>query len=191
MSDTRIPTTTLTGPYGMMLTQFSKKMLGEVMEPLEVAWHSKPVAKFSVSVSQKMSKFHACDADLKSYAHMAVASLVGCSFCLDLSYFMANNEGLDVTKASAVPHWRESDVFSPLERDVLEYAESMTQTPPTVTDEVSDRLLAQLGAPALVELGTVIATANLMARTNVAWGVGSQGFARACGLQPLSQPTNA
>ena len=34
----------------------------------------------------------------------------------------------------------------------MEYAEAMSQTPPTVTDELSARLLDQLGAPALVEL---------------------------------------
>ena len=72
---------------------------------------------------------------------MAVASLVGCSFCLDLGYFQAHNEGLDEAKAREVPRWRESDVFTPLERDVMEYAEAMTQTPPTVTDELSARLL--------------------------------------------------
>ena len=72
---------------------------------------------------------------------MAVASLVGCSWCLDFGYFQAHNEGLDETKAREVPRWRESDVFTPLERDVMEYAEAMTQTPPTVTDELSARLL--------------------------------------------------
>ena len=60
-----------------------------------------------------------------------------------------------MTKASEVPRWRESDVFTPLERDVMEYAEAMTQTPPRVTDELSARLLDQLGAPALVELTVV------------------------------------
>jgi hypothetical protein len=39
-----------------------------------------------------------------------------------------------------VPRWRESDVFTPLERDVMEYAEAMSLTPPTVTDEMSARL---------------------------------------------------
>ena len=90
-----------------------------------------------------------CDENLKSFAHMAVASLVGCSFCLDLGYFMAHNEGLDVAKAREVPRWRESDVFTPLERDVMEYAEAMSHTPPTVTDELSARLLdrARAGRP--------------------------------------------
>ena len=34
----------------------------------------------------------------------------------------------------------------------MEYAEAMSETPPRVTDELSARLLEQLGAPALVEL---------------------------------------
>ena len=46
----------------------------------------------------------------------------------------------------------------------MEYAEAMSQTPPTVTDELSARLLEQLGAPALVELTAWIALANQYAR---------------------------
>lgn len=48
-----------------------------------------------------------------------------------------------------MPRRRESDVFTPLERDVLEYAEAMTDTPPTVTDELSAGLLDRLGPAAL------------------------------------------
>ena len=94
-----------------------------------------------------------------------------------------------MAKAREVPRWRESDVFTPLERDVMEYAEAMSQTPPTVTDELSARLLDQLGAPALVELTAWIALANLYARTNVALGIEAQGFSASCGLAPLAQPS--
>ena len=115
---------------------------------------------------------------------MAAASLVGCSFCLDLGYFQAHNEGLDEAKAREVPRWRESDVFTPLERDVMEYAEAMTQTPPTVTDELSARLLDQLGAPALVELTAFIAAGEHgQPRTNVALGIESQGSRRRAGCR--------
>jgi alkylhydroperoxidase family enzyme len=120
---------------------------------------------------------------------MAVAALIGCSFCLDLGYFQAHNEGLDVAKAREIPRWRESEVFTPLERDVLEYAEAMSQTPPTVTDELAARLLDRLGAPAMVELTAWIAMANQMARTNVALGIEAEGFAASCGLAPLAQPS--
>jgi AhpD family alkylhydroperoxidase len=119
---------------------------------------------------------------------MAVAARVGCSFCLDFGYFQAHNEGLDEVKASEVPRWRESTVFTPLEREVMKYAEAMTETPPRVTDELSARLLDQLGAPGLVELTAVVGCANLAARTNTAMGIESQGFSKVCELQ-LAQPS--
>jgi alkylhydroperoxidase family enzyme len=185
-SNTRIPKAELTGIYGAIVKRMSRKMLGDVAEPAEVAWHNRKVLNFSFLIGRKAQKWDQCDENLKSFAHMAVASLVGCSFCLDLGYFMAHNEGLDETKAREVPRWRESGAFTPLERDVLEYAEAMTQTPPTVTDEMSAELLDQLGAPALVELTAYIAVANLMARTNTAFGIESQGFSAACELKPLA-----
>ena len=83
---------------------------------------------------------------------MAVAAQVGCSWCLDINYFLVLNKNLDVAKAGQVPRWRVSEVFTPLERDVLEYAEAMTNTPTRVTDELSASLLTRLGPAALVEL---------------------------------------
>jgi alkylhydroperoxidase family enzyme len=136
---------------------------------------------------RKLEKWDRCDENLKSFAHMAVASLIGCSWCLDFNYFMAHNEGLDERKASEVPRWRESAVFTPLEREVLEYAEAMSQAPPTVTDEMVASLLEQLGEAGLIELTTVIGFANLTTRSNVALGIESEGFAAACGLKPMAE----
>ena len=187
-SNTRIPKAEITGVYGAVMKKISTKMFGDVAEPLEVMWHNRPVLKFSLGLG-KATKWHECDEDLKSYAHMAAASLIGCTWCLDLGYFQAHNEGLDEAKAREVPRWRESDVFTPLERDVMEYAEAMSQTPPTVTDDLSARLLDQIGAPAMVELTVWIALANQFARTNSALGIEAQGFAAACGLAPLAQPS--
>ncbi len=190
-NDTRIPKAEITGIYGAMVKRFSRKLLGEVPEPLGVYWQNRRVLSFFLGLGQKSKKWRACDENLKSFAHMAVASAVGCSWCLDFGYFMAHNEGLDLAKAREVPRWRESDVFTQLERDVLEYAEAMTNTPPTVTDELSARLLSALGAPALVELTSFIALANLYARTNTALGIESQEFAASCGLRPLPDANRA
>ena len=185
--NTRIPVAEITGVYGAVLKRMSKKMLGEVPESLGVMWHNKQVLKFSFALGQKSKKWKAVPADLKSFAHMATASLIGCTWCLDYGYFEAHNEGLDETKAREVPRWRESDVFTPLERDVMEYAEAMSQTPPTVTDELSARLLEQLGAAGLLELTAWVGLANQYARGNVALGIEEQGFAAACGLAPMAQ----
>jgi alkylhydroperoxidase family enzyme len=190
-SSTRIPKAELTGIYGAVVKRMSRKMLGDVAEPVEVAWHNRKVVNLSFTLARKARKWDQCDENLKSLAHMTVASMVGCSFCLDLGYFQAHNEGLDLTKAREVPRWRESDVFTRLERDVMEYAEAMTQTPPTVTDELSARLLEPLGPAALVELTAYTALANLVTRTNIAFGIESQEFSAACGLKPLAVPSTA
>jgi len=189
MVNTRIPKAEITGISGEMVKRFSKKLLGEVPSPLGVYWNNRPVLKGYFAISAKAQKWEACDPNLKSFAHMAVASLVGCTWCLDFGYFAAHNEGLDLEKAREVPRWRESDVFTPLERDVMAYAEAMTQTPPTVSDEMSAQLLNRLGAAAMVELTAYISLANFYTRSNVAFGIESDGFAEACDLKPLAEPS--
>jgi alkylhydroperoxidase family enzyme len=186
-STPRIPKAEISGVYGYAVKRFSRKLLGDVPEPAEVMWHNRPVLTASASFGRKLQKWDQLDPNLKSFAHMAVAAMVGCSWCLDVNYFMTHNDGLDEAKASEVPRWRESTVFTPLERDVMEYAEAMTETPPRVTDELFARLLENLGAPAMVELTTVVGFANMSTRGNTAMGIESQGFSKACRL-PLAQP---
>ena len=77
---------------------------------------------------------------------MAAAAEIGCSFCLDLHYFMSHDKGLDEAKAREVPRWRDSDVFTPLERQVMAYAVAMCQTPAGGHRRDGGRLLADLGA---------------------------------------------
>ena len=186
---TRIPATEITGFKGWLIKRFARRTLGgTVPTSIGVYWHHQQVLMDMASVGRKVQKWDRCDEQLKSFAHMVVASRVGCSWCLDFNYFEAHNKDLDMEKAREVPRWRESGVFSPLERAVLEYAEAMTLTPPAVSDEMVARLREQLGDPALVELSAVIAFANFTTRPNVALGIESDGFAAACGLKPLAQP---
>ena len=185
-STTRIPKAKLTGIYGYLVKRFSRKLLGDVAEPAEVMWHNRRVLNSTMKFGGKVQKWNQLDPNLKSFAHMAVAAQIGCSWCLDYGYFHAHNEGLDEAKASEVPRWRESSVFTSLERDVMEYAEAMSETPPRVTDGLSARLLEQLGAPAMVELNASVGFANMSTRCNVALGIESQGFSAACAM-PLAQ----
>lgn len=188
MSTTRVPQAEITGLYGALAKRYSRKLLGRVPEPLGVFWHNRAVLKASMGIGAKAEKWDACDASLKSFAHMAVAAQIGCTWCLDYAYFAAFNEHLDVDKAREVPRWRASAVFTPLERAVMEYAEAMTQTPPTVTDEMVADLLERLGAAAVVELTAYIALANMNSRGNVALGIESEGYAATCDLKPLATP---
>ncbi len=187
-STTRIPKGELTGAFGYLVRTFSKRMMGQVAEPAEVMWHNKKVLRDTMRFGQKVQGWHELDPQLATFAHMAVASLVGCSWCLDLNYWHAHDAGLDEEKASEIPRWRASSVFTPLERDVLAYAEAMSETPPQVTDELVDALLQQLGAAAVVELTALVGFANMSTRSNTALGIEGQGFSKVCAL-PLAERT--
>lgn len=185
-TQTRIPAAEVTGTYGALIKVAARKMIGRVPDSIGVLWNHPAVMKDSMSIGRKVEGWRELDPNLATYAAMASAATIGCSFCLDFNYFMAHNHGLDEAKIREVPRWREATVFTSLERRVMEYAEAASQTPPAVTDELSDALLADLGPAALVELASRIGFMNMTARTNVALGIRSEQFADSCGLPPLS-----
>ncbi|SFO01056.1 alkylhydroperoxidase AhpD family core domain-containing protein [Geodermatophilus obscurus] len=187
---TRVPATEITGAYGALVTTISRRVLGQVPDAVGVMWHHPRVLRDSMGFGRKVDSWDRLDRSLATFAAMAAAGTIGCGFCLDLHHFLSRDRGLDETKVREVPRWRESTVFTPLERRVMEYAEAMSQTPPAVTDEMSAALLAELGAPALVELTARIGAMNMTARGNVALGIRSQEFAASCGLPPLAAPSS-
>lgn len=87
------------------------EQLGAVPEPVEVMWNNPQVASDNLGFGGKVGAWGAADDSLKSFAHMAVAAQVGCSWCLDVGYFGALNQNLDMAKASQVPRWRQIDAL--------------------------------------------------------------------------------
>lgn len=180
----RIPRATITGPFGRALTTYARRTWGQVPDNALVLWHHRPVLKAVLGLERRVSRWDRLDPALKAYAQLASAGAVGCSWCLDFGYFLAHHDGLDTDKLREVPRWRESTVFTELERRVLEYAEAMSATPPTVSDAMVAVLLDELGTEAVVELTQMVAIENMRSRFNAAAGLQSQGFAESCGLPP-------
>jgi alkylhydroperoxidase family enzyme len=79
-------------------------------------------------------------------------------------------------KIRQVPSWRESDLFSEMERAALEYAERMTITGEKVTEDLWARLRALFTESQLVELTAAVALENFRSKFNVPLGVEAQGF---------------
>ena len=181
----RIPKAELTGPYGRLLVAFTRRTFGEVPDVAYTLFHHKPILKATLAFERKAATWDRLDPHLKAYAVMTAAATVGCGWCLDFGYYMAHHDGLDLEKVRQVPRWRESEVFTDLERDVMEYAEAMSTTPLGVTDWMVDKLTDQLGVEAVVELTKMIAVENERARMNTALGLASQGYADSCSLAPL------
>ena len=79
-------------------------------------------------------------------------------------------------KIRQVPTWRDSELFSTMEKDALEYAEKMTITGEKVTDELWGRLRGHFTEAQLVELTAAVAVENFRSKFNVPLGVEAQGF---------------
>ncbi|MER6352719.1 carboxymuconolactone decarboxylase family protein [Streptomyces sp. NPDC001634] len=170
---------------------YSKRAYGKVLDPGRALAHHPRVLWADLRFEQSVAKWNRLDPDLKALAEMATAASIGCSWCMDFGYWVSRERGMAREKLVDVPRWRDSDVYTPLERDVMEYAEAMTATPPTVDDDLAARLLGRLGEPAFVELTAMVAVENLRSRINSALGLTSQGFKDSCDVPPAARRSTA
>jgi alkylhydroperoxidase family enzyme len=163
---------------------YARVRFGRVADPVRAIGHNPAVMVGLGLLEMAAARWHRVDPKLTHLALMASAARIGCSWCVDFGYWEAEHLGLPAEKIREVSHWRDSDAFSELERLVLDYAEAMTETPPTVTDELVARLQRHLDDAQLVELTTTISLENLRSRTNTALGLKSEGFSDACAVRP-------
>ncbi|MFC5144127.1 carboxymuconolactone decarboxylase family protein [Streptomyces aureoversilis] len=167
-------------PLIRLVQWYSRRTYGKVLEPLMAAAHNRRVLLTTARFEMSLARWNKLDPQLKALAEMASAAAIGCSWCMDFGYWVNRGHGMPHEKLRDIPVWRDSDLYTPLERDVLEYAEAMTVTPPAVEDDLAKRLRMRLGDAAFVELTAMIAVENLRSRTNAALGLHSQGFKESC-----------
>jgi AhpD family alkylhydroperoxidase len=149
---------------------------GKLLDPLVVTAHNPEVFRAYVGFEFAITQAHALDPRLKALAELKAAALIGCPFCVDLGSTEARDAGLSDDELRALPTYRESPLFAPLDRAVLDYTVAMTRTPVVVPDALFAALREHLTPAALVELTSMIALENYRSRFNHAMGIESQGF---------------
>lgn len=85
------------------------------------------------------------------------------------------NEG-SAEKLGEVLAWRDSKLFSPMERAALEYAERITTTGQKVDDALFAELKKHFSEGQIVELTAAIAMENFRSKFNPPLGIEAQGF---------------
>ena len=85
------------------------------------------------------------------------------------------NEG-GAEKLCEVLAWRDSKLFSPMERVALEYAERITTTGQKVDDTLFSELKKHFTEAQIVELTAAIAMENFRSKFNPPLGIEAQGF---------------
>jgi AhpD family alkylhydroperoxidase len=170
------------GVLATVMKAYSRRQFGLEAEPMLAMMHQRKVLTAISRFGMSAQKWSTLDSGLKELASLLVASRIGCSWCMDFGYYLSRTNGMPIEKLEQVAGWEESEVYTSVERKVLAYAEAMTQTPPTVTDEMVTGLREDLSDAQLVELTAMIAAENLYSRTNSALGLTSQGFKNQCDL---------
>jgi alkylhydroperoxidase family enzyme len=89
---------------------------------------------------------------------------------------VSRQSGISEEQILALPEFRTSALFSPMEKAVLACAEEMTKTPVAVSDELFARLREHFHDDQLVELIASIAFENFRARFYHALDIGSDGL---------------
>ncbi len=122
------------------------------------------------------SKLHNVPERTKTLAELKAATLSNCEYCIDIGSQIARRSGLSDDELLALPRYRDSDLFSDVEKLALDYAVGMSRTPVEVPDELFASLREHFDERQIVELTNVIALENMRGRFNLALGIGSAGF---------------
>ncbi len=89
----RIPRAHVTGLYGRLMTAYARRTWGQVPDNAYVLWHHRPVLRSVLAFERSLAKWNRLDRHLKTYAVLASACVIECSWCLDFGYFLAHTEG--------------------------------------------------------------------------------------------------
>lgn len=154
----------------------TRRRLGRVIDPIRVRAHHPKLLGATGAVELAFERSHHADEHLKELATLKAATLIGCEFCMDIGSMVARNGGVAEAQLRDLHAYAGSDAFDARERLVLDLAVGMTATPVQVSDELWAALCEHFDEPALVELVEMIGWENHRARTNHAYGLGSEGF---------------
>jgi alkylhydroperoxidase family enzyme len=148
---------------------------GSGFEPVEVWAHQPKMMIGMGKFQQAVRKGHSVDQRVKYLMELKGAQLIGCEFCVDLGSQICRNSGFSDEELLALPHYRQSDLFTEREKVALDYTVAVMRTPVEVTDELFARMKEEFSDEQLVEITALLTVVNLD-RFNAAFGIGSAGF---------------
>ncbi|MGI8491573.1 MAG: carboxymuconolactone decarboxylase family protein [Acidimicrobiales bacterium] len=173
------------GLVARLALKYSTRRFGRVVEPALAACHHAGVLVAAGAVETAAEKgWRKLDGHLRHLAIQAVSGQIGCSWCIDYGHYEGIQQGIDPRKVRDVGRFATSDVYTDVERAVIEYAVAATATPAAVDDALMERLHAHLDDAEIVELAAWVALENYRSRFNAGLGLKSQGFSDSCEVPP-------
>jgi AhpD family alkylhydroperoxidase len=157
--------------YWMMNRQF-----GKAITPAKVIFSRLPRAiAAQLGIYFGLAGKDGLDPGLKLLLQSHVATLNGCSFCVDIGRAMATYQGLTFEKLDAVASYRTSPLFAPAERAALAYVEEATRHK-HVADETFAALREHFSDEQIVAITWLNAVENYFNLLNAPLGIESDGL---------------
>lgn len=153
---------------------FAKKKFGKVVTPMKVVQSRMPE---TLSLSQKLMSTEenlSLPDDLIFYIKSYVATLNGCTFCIDIAKAAAE-DNVEIQKYEQLLNYESSDLFSEAERAALKYVEQATQQK-DVSDEVFENLREYFTETEIVEITWLNAMENYYNLINKPLQIGSDNL---------------
>jgi len=142
--------------------------LGQVPNMYRTFAHSPRVLDAAVSMAQAIRTD--LDAKLRELAYLKVTQITDCHVCWHYHEAAARRVGMTDPQLRDLGSFEDSDVYTPLEKDILRFAEQWTLSG-RIADDVMARLKAALSPAHLVLLAATTAQANFTTRFNNVFGV--------------------
>lgn len=166
-----------------------RRKYGKVLDA-SLLWARSPALFLGVATLYGMidRRSSPLDPALRSLVTVRVSQINWCAFCVDLNASTLLKRGASIEKVTTLPNWRGSDLFNPIERAALDYAEAVTRSDQPVEDRHVQLLRQYFTDNEIIELTALIAFQNMSSKFNAALAVPPQGF---CPLPPPTAPDAA
>lgn len=152
----------------------TRKKLGKAITPLKVVQSRMP---YTLGLSQKLAAAEeklTLPEELVFYLKSFVASLNGCTFCVDIAKALSSSEEA-VAKYEQLLNFEDSDAFSKAEKAALRYAEEATRNR-EVADETFRELRRHYSDREIVEITWLNAVENYYNLINRPLRIGSDNL---------------
>lgn len=156
---------------------FARRRYGAVPEPMMIMAHHRKLliagGRHEFGAERASTTLPTSVRELAVYR---VAQQLGCAWCVDFGTMLQKHEGLDIERLQHIDKYATSPAYTAQERLAIAYADAMSTSPVSVTDEQVAELRAEFGDKGVIELTYQVALENMRARFNNALDITDQGF---------------
>ena len=131
-------------------------------------WCHSPLTLETFAAFYKTLMKGALDGKLRELAYIKTAVVNDCPYCAEAHKGVARKIGVTEEQLQAINSYDSSNLFTPLEKLVLKYAEELTKTAKS-SEGLVQELKKHLSEAQLVELNVTVGTANLTNRFNMSF----------------------